>query len=609
MKTRRWLIAALAILLLALIVVQLGAQKVDEPTDEAATEHVTHEYDLARLFNADHTSEAPADLAATCFFGTTDPMNIDDSEWLKWDYVRCEGPGLITEEREVLGLVEGLSNEGELESAKISYGRATQLVVSATEPLHARLGEALSYLRLLMESRVQIQIRRLDALPERLVQPKGSVIGKLIASREVANGEFALVSNVTRSSIIWTGQAETNGYVPQVADYYWGEQWGVSALIMPDGRIRMQAWHGAIADEGLREFATRAAKLQLPTALWNVTPAGAVVPNGGGLVLDTAVGAYLVTATTDAEIPNKRLDDGKTSFWNPAGAIQAGRFTGAWLLRATGELSREMDPPIFLPQGAERRELFQIIYPALPGGGSAGVLNELTEQFTGNASCIHPVMCGPLFGLYQKEVPENWDDESVQAARKVLRPLMEEISMGPKHHELRVRMLQVPRNAQLPAGVVGGKPGAADLAALAALPGVASVFDRRVSLASRQEADLVALKMENYMAGFDSWSVGGNDENIKYNTIVATHCTGVQARVVVDENGHVHAVAGWRHNSRMQTFKPVGDLAGETIERPEWKDVTLQVADAVPDGAALSTVQPVDDNSLVILIVERREEK
>ncbi|MCA8916001.1 MAG: hypothetical protein KDB90_11360 [Planctomycetes bacterium] len=610
MIKRNWLFAASAAVLLACVVVHLGAQPAIDP-DEGEIVFVNREYELQGLFDgSENSDDGPRDLVATCFYASLNPKKgASEEDLLGWNHIRCEGGGLVSDEKELTDLCKSLSDPAEFGSAIIAYKPGPFLVVSASASLHSRLTAALDYLREMMQARIQVQIRRIDALPERLVQSREQVSGQLITSREISNGEFALVSNVTQSPIVWTGVAEMNGDVPQVASYYWGEQWGISALIMSDGRIRMQAWHGGVVNNGLRELATRTGKLQLPTAHWDATPAGAIVPNGGGLVLDTAAGAYLITASTTAKITHRKLDDGITSFWNPGGAIPAGRFTGPWLLSATGELSREMDPPVFLPQGVDDRELFLAAYPAIPGAGSAFVLDELTHDMTGNDSYVYPFTCGSLFGLRRAEVPERENDEQVQALRAALEPTVEEICRGPSHHEVRVRILRLPREARIPAGVVGGKPEAGDIAALVALAEVESVFDRRVSLASRQLSDLVEMKLENYMAGFDSWSSGADAGPKHYSTKVATHATGVQVRLVADHNGHVHVVAGWRYDSEMHQFKPGGDLEGETIERPEWKDVTLIVADIVKSGGALSAVQPVDDDTVAVLIVERREAK
>lgn len=601
MKTRIGVVAALVVLLIGGIAVRMTAQGA-QPAAKAESTLVEREYDLRGLLGPEPTTDGPRDLLATCLYQSPDPNSSD----FGWNFARLEGPGMVTEEDEFVFLAHNLAESSECDSAKVVREPFPRLKVNATESLHARLAATLGYLRNMMEARIRIEIRRLDALPARVVQEKGDVRGKLIASREVANGEFALVSNVSRTRIAWTAEAQMHGDVPRVADYLWGEQWGLSALIMPDGRIRMQAWHGGVTNEGLRERVTRTGKLQFPTARWDMTPAGANVQNGGGFVLDTAAGAYLVTATTTATLPNVKLDDGVVSLWNPAGSIPAGRFTAPWALSAAGEIAREMDAQVFLPQGAEYRDLQQVTYPAYPGAGTAVVMNELTERLTGNWTATEPLVCGSLFGLRLDELSEGDDQE--RALRPALDATLNELCRGPKHHEVRVRLLQVPTDATLPEGVLAGKPSGADIAALTGAVGIKPVFDRRVTLASGQESDLIALKLENYLAGFSSASYTGEAPD-RYDTKVYTHPTGVQVRVRVEDNGHVHVVVGWRHSSQMHEFKPGGDLDGETMERPEWKDVVLIVADAVVDGGALSNVQPVDDKTMAVLLVERREEQ
>jgi hypothetical protein len=83
----------------------------------------------------------------------------------------------------------------------------------------------------------------------------------------------------------------------------------------------------------------------------------------------------------------------------------------------------------------------------------------------------------------------------------------------------------------------------------------------------------------------------------------------VQIRVKVTADGKVNASAVWRHGSELRKFEPDGDLKGEKLERPDWKDVRFQLDREVGAGAAVCGIQPINDTEVAVLIVSRREVK
>jgi hypothetical protein len=606
MTKQTWLLAIAGVFTLMFVAAAPGAQDAKEPVAEAKAEFIEKTYELrALLADAYEREQESGPSPELSLYGWREGSD-DELDWPSWLHAHSYGAFLFDGVEPLQGMIERLSLDGELESVRPAEYRKTRLVVKATEPLHARIAKALELLTAYVQARIRIEIRRLDSLPDALVQAQ-SASGTLIASREICHGGFALFSDVRKTRITWSADQSFRGTVPETADHFSGEEWGVGALIMHDGRIRLQAWHGRLTDDGVRSLQTKAGLIQLPSGTWDATPGSAIVPSGGGLILDAAGGPYLVTAHTEARIPNETLDDGVTTFWNAAGALPAGEFTSAWHAGPAWETGRGERTPLILPLGAETRSFRSVKYPEHTSKAAADFLFDAVESFLDNRALMHVNYFGPLLVL-QEATPDKRDDpKEIEVARAEIPKLMDGILSGPGYHTVATQILRVPKTVQVPKGVESGKPTDADIALLTGAKGVTVAFQRKAVLATGQEADLATLKMQNYLAGYFGW--GSSDDEVWYNTQVATQSMGVQVRVRADSTGRLYAVAGWRHSGQLREIKADGELEGETLEAPEWNDVQFRLDDIVGNGEALTSVQPLDDDSVAVFIVRRQEEK
>jgi hypothetical protein len=275
------------------------------------------------------------------------------------------------------------------------------------------------------------------------------------------------------------------------------------------------------------------------------------------------------------------------------------------LFKATSLAEAWRDGLLILPNGEEHRR-FLVEHPETqPWQAGADALSFLIAALD-----IDSYVSASTYEamLLLKPIPAAEEDaESVIDARKVVNQLIDEQLLGPRHHVVEASILRVPRTVAIPAGVANGNPTLAEVRTLAAAAGVRSEFSRRVVLAEQQKCDLVRAKIENYLATLDAsdlWDAGKS-----YSTEVKSHCHGVQIRVKVTADGKANASAVWRHGSELRKFEPDGDLKGEKLERPDWKDVRFQLDREVGDGAAVCGIQPINDTEVAVLIVSRREVK
>lgn len=604
MKLRTWLLATLSLAGALAFTAQPDAQEAEKP-DPAEPELVEQRYEVRHLLAQPSPAWTTEPQPQLSMYGWHDHSD-KDLQWPSWPLTQVSDQYFAEDTDELIDMFKSIAGYGHLESAAVEQYSNTRIVVKATPAVHTRISKLVELLTTHLRARIRIDVRRLDSLPQHLVLANPPE-GKLIGSRQVYHGGQALFSDLRKTRITWSNEASWRGTVPTSADHYWGEEWGVGVLLLPDGRIRVQAWHARLTDDGMRPWETRNGLIQLPSGTWDMTPGAAVVPNGGALILDAPGGPFSISVSSEARLPDVAFDDGALTLLNPAGALPPGEFTSLWHLGPAPDPSRGEHPATILPLGNDAGSFSAIRYPEPVSTAAVEAMYDAIESLAFDAAVVDAFYFGPMLGLQRAELGKNDDPEEVAAARAALDKVLREKLIGPTHHQVEATILNVPRGIALAEGFADGTPTDAELAALRATAGVTVPFERKAVIPAGSDVDLMRLRLKNYLAGMHEW--GWEDQETWFNTEIATFTDGVQVRVKVDSDRRISANAAWRFDGALKELKPDGAIEGETLEVPEWKSVQFSLDDAPAEGSPLSSIQPLEDGGVAVLILRSREVK
>ncbi|MCB9933190.1 MAG: hypothetical protein H6841_07210 [Planctomycetes bacterium] len=578
-----------------------GAQGTDEPAETAVEEK---SYDVSALLSARESDaeindDAPS-LEISVFGVDSEPKQRDQCWWRRATNERFG----FAKADELYKLVNALSGAENPEDLHVSPD-GTSLVATCSPQLHARISAALELIDALANTDVRVELRRLPRRPDSVILTAKQVReagGVLVGQESAANGKEVTFSTVKSQRITYGYESSGVGSLPQTGPLTWGEQWSVSTLALPDGRLRLQAWHARADLLKLRELDTIAGRVQLPKLSYDYTPGAGVIENGGGIVLDTAVGAYLLTAWHESS----KLADWSDADWrlvNPAGWLAHDDFVGPWFMRPEERWAGD-EPTRRFPE-LNRRRFTSAVYSDTRLEDAAEAFERENYGILVGEAEMDVTAFGPIVYLYTLPEADLDDPELAKAARREFNKYLDETRSGPPDMDLRLVLVSVPRSNDLPDGVVKGAPSAADIASLLKLRGAATVLDRRINLAAGQRMDVAALQLQNYLGHYSMYE--HYEHGPEWAAHAGTTSDGVQVCVCFEAPHSVQVLATWRPTVTLRETNAGMQLNNSVIQTPEGSCADLKVSGALPPGHALSCVQSLDENTYAVFVIQQQE--
>jgi hypothetical protein len=80
----------------------------------------------------------------------------------------------------------------------------------------------------------------------------------------------------------------------------------------------------------------------------------------------------------------------------------------------------------------------------------------------------------------------------------------------------------------------------------------------------------------------------------------------VQLRATLGRKGSIQALAAWRHTGSIREFPGEDAENGEVLEAPEATESSFAMQETTEDGQYACLVQPVRDDTRVVLLISRR---
>lgn len=516
--------------------------------------------------------------------------NLRDSgaEAMAWEYA-----GYLIEKLSAFVNTEGDSYN------IVTYGE-TSIRISTTPEMHRRLAWAMSAIREVADARVSVTVHRLPAQTEvDTALPAATVPGLAKGSRLVGTSRGGLADPLVIQKIEtrqYIADYDVNmaagafSYAPTLRTLATGHEVVCGVVSLPDGTLWVQGWHAAASCSEIRKVSTSGGEVELPNLRYSWTPVSAVIENGGAVVIDAGAGERLMlSARCDRTIKDQtlKLEDGtELMLLNMTGKLRSHGLNADWLM--TPNMNQSFNdgtaPQIFVSDPEDGPYNDAAIYAC--------------DRW--NADEIPAYVVGPLMGVV---MPNANGDEALETAVRRARTAMAERDTGDRI-SLRVRTFEVADDAALPAGVLVGRPGAADIAELGTLS--KGGMDRKVALRQQHLLDLIDVRYANHVHNYSvSTATGISAEDPE----VAALVTGAQIRLavnpvgdgVVNVNTRVGITAG------DDQFEQIKTASGWAIERKRIATTQAHFNDDMKVGDLTATVCPSagPTGRLVVIVVER----
>jgi len=162
-------------------------------------------------------------------------------------------------------------------------------------------------------------------------------------------------------------------------------------------------------------------------------------------------------------------------------------------------------------------------------------------------------------------------------------------------------------DAALPAGVLNGRPSAADVAEVKTLAGGKALFDRLSMNLLRQQVDHFEVKLATHLRDYDSHSATGVTAlDPQVGTLVLGEQIRWQARAGQDGRLRIEVRSGITVGGEQFEEVAVGN-DGLTVERSRSALTQARLADELAAGERMACVSPGAgaDGQLVVIVVER----
>ncbi len=523
-----------------------------------------------------------------------------EHEYHEWNLRDSGAEAMAWEEYDELAnkMNEFLNVEGE--PFEIARGGHNSISISTTPEMHRRLAWAMKAIRDIADAQVNVTVHRLPA--EASVEaalPAATVPGLAKGSRLVGTSRGGLADPLVIQKIEtrqYIADYDVNmatgafSYAPVLRTLATGHEVVCGVVSLPDGNLWVQGWHAAASCNEIRKTNTSGGDVELPNLRYTWTPVSAVIDNGGAVVIDAGQGERLMlSARCDRTIKDQtlKLEDGtELMLLNMTGKLRSHGLNTNWLM--TPNMNQSFNdgtaPQIFVsdPEDGPYNDAAMHAY----------------ERWVADTIPVHVV--GPLLGVV---MPDAKDDEEMQTAVRRTKALLADRDTSDRI-SLRVRTFEVADDAALPAGVLLGRPAAADIAELGTLS--KGGMDRLVALRQQHLLDLIDVRYANHVHNYSvSTATGISAEDPE----VAALVTGAQIRLavnpvgegVVNVNTRVGITAG------DDRFEEIKTASGWAIERKRIATTQAHFNDDMKVGDITATVCPSagPTGRLVVIVVDR----
>jgi len=578
-----------------------------EAAEEAEPQLLSRDYDVrglvqSEMWNAPRTGAIGDVLAPDRLFfadegHAEDEWSLRDSgdEARCWDTAAEFGDDIYN----LLQEVEGATD--------YSYHRtAGALTVKADEATHQRVKWLVDAINDVAKARVGMVVYRMkdDAQLPAPVLAKGDVQGWTKGARFVgtfAGGlaePFVLQQTQHRSYVAdYDVNLATEAVVasPQVNDLHTGEEFVLGVISLSDGRLWVQGWHASMKHTAMRTAETSAGSIELPEVSYSFAPVSAVIENGGAAVIDAgASGKFLVRAECDRVVRNHelKLPGGQTlRLVNCAGSMRGHGLGGFWLMNPTS--SALMEDSMFP----------QVILEDIEDGPYLDAAVRIADQLDHASFPLRVI--GPYLAALIPSGEDLPDEDRAHLAETAAQ--IDAIPVAPETVGVRITAFEVKDDAALPAGVLNGRPSAADVAELKAIAGGKPLFDRLSMNLLRQQVDQFEVKLATHLRDYEAQSATGVTAlDPQVGTLVLGEQIRWQARSAEDGRLRIELRSGITVGGGEFEKVAVGN-EGLTVERSRSALTQARLADELAPGERMSCVSPGAgaDGQLVVIVVER----
>lgn len=380
---------------------------------------------------------------------------------------------------------------------------------------------------------------------------------------------------------------------PQLSTLNTGTEVVAGVLALPDGGLWVQGWHADMALNRMRKRATSAGEVELPDAAYRYSPVSAEIENGGGVLLDAGDNnRLLLVARCDRKVQDheyKAPDGTILRLLNVAPALRGHGLADAWVMTPNSEqwLGDGRLPQVFLEPPVDG-----------PYNDAAILLCE-----TMDADYIRLQVVGPYLGVRI----EPLDPEDTETAAMQRREL-EKLAMSRDPHApvaVRVSTYKLKDSSQLPAGLLMGRPSAADEAELKTMAGTPT-STRLMASRTFQACDQIDLRLMAMLRDYNSATATGvaaNDPQI--GTIVLGSQLRWSATPADDGKMQLELRAGVTVGpTEVQRINPEDP---HSIERSTSALTQLRVVDELAVGERMAAISPAAglDGELIVIVLER----
>ncbi|MBK8206717.1 MAG: hypothetical protein IPK87_07950 [Planctomycetes bacterium] len=479
----------------------------------------------------------------------------------------------------------------------------TSMLVTGTEEDHRRMKWVVDAMSEVSQARVNVVIYRLKDAP---------VDNPLVAANEVATrakgarmvgamagglGDPLVLQRTEHTTYVADHNYDvaTSAKVaePEVSTLNTGEEIVVGVVSMPDGRLWMQGWQASTQLNRMRKRETTAGTVELPDVGYRYVPISAEFENGGGVILDGGDGRrFMVTARCDRTVGDHELtcDDGTVlKLLNVAGALRGHGLADAWLMTPNSEewLGESLLPQVTIEPIEDG-----------PYNDAAIMLADTLYDFGGEFSIV-----GPYLGLRLPALEEDQPDALKQ--RHSLLQAIDQRRTRSGTVAVRLTAYQLKDTAALPAGVLLGRPTAADAAELNVLAGK-NVMTRTLGSMPNQANDLMDLRLAALVRDYEAMTA---TEVAVQDPAIGTMVLGSQFRWVARPapEGRMQLELRAGITVGPAEFEVVNPGDPHSIERSRSALAQLRVVDDLAVGERLAAVSPAAgiDGELIVLVLER----
>ncbi len=483
---RLTLFAALMAALCAASLAQ-EAPPVEEPPPPALTSKT---YDFAGLLELDSAAKTADGISPDAVFSEIGEP-VEETLW----NVRNQRGGARCwfSAEDAMQYVLMFCTTGEPGTTYSDVAGGQSITLSGDDELHRRVAWTIDSLK--AAAAVRVKLRAYD-----LPQSSGPVCLNAVEAEKAAKnatllgavsgqlGETLLLHQLKPWDFIQSYEVAPDGKCSvSSARLNAGRELLAGALLLPDGRLWLQAWSARLDIAEVREINSSCGKLECPRARYSHAPMSALLENNGGAIIDEGpLGRTLLVCAIEGALPNRTLD--------------CGTRTTLGLVNITSTLRGDF-PRVSWLAGTEEHDLKLGRAPSTEQNWARScVLNPATTELATRLSYESEVLgaivpLGPYLGVRISQPDDDSDasPEEFEASRKHLSESLKSISAGPKAVDLRVRAWRVKTVA---AAMAQGNAAAKDFDALGA-----PVFERSVLALSGCKMGLADLELAALITG------------------------------------------------------------------------------------------------------------